>query len=108
MIFNLVCFAFSGIQSSSGDDAVDGHSDLDLIPLTASSVVIDQRKPQVAMSVSTDGPALIGEWFRIEVDLVNDEPVMVTDVLVVARLEEADDPIIADTTRLTLDYKYEP
>ena len=48
----------------------------------------------------------IGEWFKIHVNLHNRENVEVKDVSIVASLEEANAPIIADTTRLTLDYKY--
>ena len=85
----------------SGDSALD----FDQIPLTASSADITQREPQMQLVIATNEPALIGEWFHINVSLVNKEVCDVTDVTLVASLEEANDPIIADTTRLVLDYK---
>ena len=56
------------------------------------------------MSLEAEAPVLIGEWFLIRVNLKNEEAEPLTDVTVVARLKDAADPIIADTTRLTLDY----
>ena len=93
-------------------DDVDGSGepsssalDFDLIPLTATSAEIRQREPQMQLKVNTNEPALIGEWFHIRVQLINNELSNVKNVSLVASLEEANDPIIADTTRLTLDYK---
>ena len=87
------------------DGAGDSALDFDQIPLTASSADITQREPQMQLVIATNEPALIGEWFHIRVSLINKEDCDVTDVTLVASLEEANDPIIADTTRLTLDYK---
>ena len=80
---------------------------MDDFPLSLACVNINQREPKVEMVVETNGPALIGEWFKIKVNLKNNEDSEVKKVSVVASLEEANDPIIADTTKLTLDYKYE-
>ena len=57
------------------------------------------------MCLVLSAPILIGEWFLVRVKLENGEPETLSDVKVVARLKDASDPIIADTTRLTLDYK---
>ena len=92
-------------------DGKEGHQtkaiDLDSVPLALSCVDINQRDPKMEMKVVTNDPALIGEWFKIYVNLSNNEKDRVEDVSVIASLEEASDPLIADTTRLTLDYKYD-
>ncbi len=51
------------------------------------------------------GPILVSEWFVVTAELTNNESLPVSDVVVSATLAEASDPIIADTTRLVLDYK---
>ena len=87
-------------------DFVDGNIPLlNGISTTPSVVQIDQRVPKMEMKVLYNGPALVGEWFHIKVHLRNSETTDVSDVAVHALLEEADDLIIADTTRLTLDYR---
>ena len=99
---------FVSVKLPNSDEEVDGQSksiDLDTVPLSLSCTNIDQREPKVDLNVITNGPALIGEWFKIHVHLTNKENVEVKKVSIVASLEEANDPIIADTTRLTLDYK---
>ena len=103
---------FTGLTLNKVDlDDVDGSGepsallDFDQIPLTATSTEIKQREPQMQLTIKTKEPALIGEWFHIKVQLVNNELSNVKNVTLVASLEEANDPIIADTTRLTLDYK---
>ena len=96
--------------STGETDVVDGEGqtkaiDLDSVPLALSCVDINQRDPKMEMKVVTNDPALIGEWFKIYVTLCNNEKDRVEDVSVIASLEEASDPLISDTTRLTLDYK---
>jgi hypothetical protein len=96
------------VVNEGAGDAVDGcchNIDLDMVPISFSSVMIEQRVPKLELTVQTNGPALVGEWFHIHIKLTNNEEVAVSDVSAVASLEEANDPIIADTTRLTLDYK---
>lgn len=108
-----IVLSTSGLSLKKVDiDDVDGSGepsssalDFDLIPLTATSAEIRQREPQMQMKINTNEPALIGEWFHIRVQLINNELSNVMNVSLVASLEEANDPIIADTTRLTLDYK---
>ena len=91
-------------------DEVDGSGeagfDFDQVPLTASSADITQREPLMQLVIHTNEPALIGEWFHIKINLINKEDCDVSDVVLEASLQEANDPIIADTTRLVLDYKY--
>ena len=104
-------FYFTVKSISTGEtDVVDGEGqtkaiDLDSVPLALSCVDINQRDPKMEMKVVTNDPALIGEWFKIYVTLCNNEKDRVEDVSVIASLEEASDPLISDTTRLTLDYK---
>ena len=104
-------FFFTVKSISTGEtDVVDGEGqtkafDLDSVPLALSCVDINQRDPKMEMKVVTNDPALIGEWFKIYVTLCNNEKDRVEDVSVIASLEEASDPLISDTTRLTLDYK---
>ena len=109
---NTEAITFTGLTLNKVDlDDVDGSGepsallDFDQIPLTATSTEIRQREPQMQLTIKTKEPALIGEWFHIKVQLVNNELSNVKNVTLVASLEEANDPIIADTTRLTLDYK---
>ena len=81
-------------------DIVDGNSqNLDKITSTLSSVKIEQRKPKMEMKVGINGPSLVGEWFQIKVKLVNNESAEAENVTLTATLEEADDLMIADTTR---------
>ena len=84
-------------------DSVASHQTS--VPPSSSMVNIEQRDPKLDMKVQANGPALVGEWFHIKVKLANNESSEVRDVSLVASLEEANDPIIVDTTRLTLDYK---
>ena len=107
--FHFIFFTVKSI-STGETDVVDGEGqtkaiDLDSVPLALSCVDINQRDPKMEMKVVTNDPALIGEWFKIYVTLCNNEKDRVEDVSVIASLEEASDPLISDTTRLTLDYK---
>ena len=72
-----------------------------------SSIDIDQRKPQLSMKICAKGPILVGEWFVICVELDNQEVLedKLTELVVSMKLIDAGDPLIADTTKLTLDYK---
>jgi len=97
-------FPFHPKPDISKDETDTVELDLDDIVQTLSAVNIEQRQPQLKMSLEADAPILIGEWFLIRVKLENGEPETLSDVKVVARLKDASDPIIADTTRLTLDY----
>ena len=72
---------------------------LDKISSTLSSVKIEQRKPEMEMKIDINGPSLVGEWFQIKVKLQNNETAQAENVTLTATLEEADDLIIADTTR---------
>jgi len=47
----------------------------------------------------------VNEWFVVTVHLDNKETCSANDVTVCATLTEATDLVVADTTRLTLDYK---
>ena len=79
---------------------VDGNiPSLDKICSTLSSVKIEQRKPEMEMKIDINGPSLVGEWFQIKVKLLNNETAQAENVTLTATLEEADDLIIADTTR---------
>ena len=108
---SLLFFTVKSLSAGDTDDVdgKEGHQtkaiDLDSVPLALSCVEINQRDPKMEMKVVTNDPALIGEWFKIYVNLSNNEKDRVEDVSVIASLEEASDPLIADTTRLTLDYK---
>ena len=51
------------------------------------------------MKIDINGPSLVGEWFQIKVKLQNNETAQAENVTLTATLEEADDLIIADTTR---------
>ena len=87
-------------------DAVDGDFPrLDQVTSSLSTVKIEQREPKMQMQVEVNGPSLVGEWFQIKVRLLNSENGDAKNVSIVATLEEADDLIIADTTRITLDYR---
>ncbi len=69
-----------------------------------SSAEILQRDPLVTMSLDHRGPALVGEWFPVEVTLRNGEPDgEARGVEVSAALADAFDPLIADTTTLAFD-----
>ena len=57
------------------------------------------------MSATFSGPILVSEWFVVTAELTNNEALPVSEVVVSASLAEAADPIIADTTRLVLDFK---
>ena len=57
------------------------------------------------MTVLTNAPVLVGEWFYIRLQLKNKESVEVSNVTAEASLVEAHDPLISDTTKLTLDYR---
>ena len=114
LLVNMAPFYFtakSSLFTGEYTDVVDGKEgqtkaiDLDSVPLALSCVDINQRDPKMEMKVVTNDPALIGEWFKIYVNLCNNENDRVEDVSVIASLEEASDPLISDTTRLTLDYK---
>ena len=72
-----------------------------------STIDIDQREPKLTMKICAKGPILVGEWFVIDVELDNQELLedKITDLVVSMKLIDAGDPLIADTTKLTLDYK---
>lgn len=63
-------------------------------------VEVEQRKPLLKMEVLSKPPVLVGEWFRIQVRLCNLEPFDLLAVRVSARLVDASNPLLADTTRL--------
>ena len=88
-------------------DEVDSHDENVVIQKKSSLIYIEQRKPQVTMKICAAGPILVGEWFVINVKLDNQEDLVdvLKDVAVSIRLIDAGDPLIADTTKLTLNYK---
>ena len=94
-------FAFFAEFIDLDTDSVDGQT---LAIETFSCVKIEQREPQMKLEIEANGPSLVGEWFHIKVKLSNQELSQAQDLNLTAALEEADDLIIADTTRLTLDY----
>ena len=73
-----------------------------------SRVDIEQRTPKLNMKLCVKGPILVGEWFAIDVQLDNQEDMdtPLEDVVIAMKLIDAGDPLIADTTRITLNYKH--
>ncbi len=69
------------------------------------SAEVLQREPLMTMRLEHPSPALVGEWFPVDVVLENleKEAGSVQDVEVTASLADAYDPLVADTTTLTFD-----
>ena len=86
-------------------DETDSHQVQRGLSFSLANIV--QREPKLKMKLVGNGPILVGEWFPVHVDLNNQEGVVdsLTDVVVSARLIDAGNPLIADTTRLVMDYK---
>ncbi len=95
-------FIIPRMPPPASEDAVDGMSDINLESNTFSAEIL-QRDPLVKMSLEYDAPALVGEWFPVEVVLNNNEDSAASQLEVTACLMDAFDPIIAETTTLTFD-----
>ena len=94
------------LVASEGDE-VDSSYKVSTLQQKFSQVDIEQRQPQMKMEICAQGPILVGEWFCINVMLDNKEDVEdgVQGVVVSVKLIDAGDPIIADTTKLSLNFK---
>ena len=89
-------------------DEPDSSKDTFSIQNKFSTIDIEQRQPKLNMQIFAKGPILVGEWFVITVQLDNKEVLeeTLTDLAVSMKLIDAGDPLIADTTKLTLNYKH--
>ena len=87
------------MEDNDVTDSADHFGSLAVTP-TAS---IAQRSPLMTMSVAGSDPVLVGEWFSLEVSLDNLESSGAEDVTVAASLVDSDDPLLADTTKITFD-----
>ena len=89
-------------------DEPDSLNNMSSIHNKFATIDIDQRQPQLQMNICAKGPILVGEWFVISVQLDNKEELdeKLADLAVSMKLIDAGDPLIADTTKLTLNYKH--
>ena len=62
------------------------------------------RESQMEVEFRHAAPALVGEWYRLGVDLVSREGGEAAGLEVAAWIRDREDPIIGDTTQLTLDW----
>ena len=85
-----------------GDETDSDGLEFDFVDIQP-EVDVKQRTPQMAISVITDDPVMVGEWFAIRVRLDNKESDSAREIEFSAILTEAQDPIIADTTKITFD-----
>ena len=89
-------------------DETDSSENVDSIQQKFLLVDIEQRQPLLEMKICAKGPILVGEWFVINLKLDNKEDLedILKDVVVSMKLIDAGDPLIADTTKLSLSYKH--
>jgi len=64
---------------------------------------VEPRHAKVIMEVKQQLPVMVGEWFKFQVDLASKEEEIASGVEVSCWLRDRSDPLVADTTILSLD-----
>ena len=68
----------------------------------ASVCRVEPQLSQFSIRVLRDCPALVGEWFRVTVELTNTRDQEATELEVSCGLRDRGDPLVTDTTQLAL------
>ena len=71
-------------------------------PAWQSVCKVEPQEAKISVHVRQEGPALVGEWFRLSVELESGESEECRDISVSCSLRDRADPLLSDTTILSL------
>lgn len=87
---------------------VEEKKEVESTPFQRKCMVINSkvvpRESKMDLSFDYQAPMLVGEWLRLMVELCSGESGCSADLEVGAWLRDGGDPLISDTTSLTIDY----